>query len=432
MSSRAAIGTVSAVLVDLLKAEMSDLNAAHSLFPNEVHVTATAPDLVEITPDTNPQLNLFLYRVSPNQGWWNVGQPARAGDGTVQCSPPLALNLHYLLTAYGQSDYQAELMMGYAMHLLHRTSLIDPATLQQALSLLPPGFNQLGAPDLADQPESITITLEPSNTEEIARLWTAISTNYRPTATYVVTVVLLQTHAPQQSPLPVLQRGPGDRGVLINPSLDPPLPTLTGVGIPDGQTAARLGDPITLHGYNLAGTGPGTGNKPILSFTHPLQQAPVATLSAPGADPRTVTVTLPTPAPGDTTWLAGPYTVTFTVQPPLDDQQRTTNAVTLPLAPTLNLPPDSITRAADKTISVTLTVEPPVYPGQDVWLFLGSTGAPMQSLSSPSDTLTFDLPAVPAGPQWVRLRVDGVESQLIDTSTTPPSFISAQSVTVPA
>jgi hypothetical protein len=56
----------------------------------------------------------------------------------------------------------------------------------------------------------------------------------------------------------------------------------------------------------------------------------------------------------------------------------------------------------------------------------------MQSLSSPSDTLTFDLPAVPAGPQWVRLRVDGVESQLIDTSTTPPSFISAQSVTVPA
>jgi hypothetical protein len=432
VSSRAAIGAISAVLVELIKTQMSDLNAVHPLFPNEVAVTAQAPDLIELKTDAPPQVNLFLYRVSPNQGWWNEGQPSRAADGTLLCSPPLALNLHYLLTAYGQSDYQAELMLGYAMYLLHQNSVIDFKTLQTALATLPPGFDQLSAPDLAYQPESITITLEPSDTEEIARLWTAISTNYRPTATYVVTVVLINTPTAQQSALPVLSRGPvdttthRDRGVVVNPSTTPPLPTLTGVGVPAGQTAAQLGETITLLGHSL------TGTNPTATFIHRLLAVPI-TLPGTATDAQTVTVTLPPPsAAADTTWLAGPYQVTLTVAPPLDNQPRTTNPVTLPLAPTLTLPPSSITRSATGTILMTLQVQPQVDPGQDVWLFLGSIGGPVQPLATASDTLNFELPPVPAGPQWVRVRVDGVETPLVDTSTASPSFVASQTVTVPA
>lgn len=428
MSSPAAIAAVSAVLTNLLQDNMVGV-LSPALGPG-LQVTAIAPDLIELNTNASPQLNLFLYRVEPNKGWWNEGLPCIGADGTVLHSTPLALNLHYLLTAYGQTNFQAELMLGYAMSLLHDNSAFDHDTLKQMLTQLPSGIQDLGAADLADQPESITITLEPSDTEEIARLWTAIATNYRTTATYVVTVVLIQTAAPAQSALPVLSRGPVDptthldRGVVVNPSPAPPLPTLSGVGLQAGQTAAQLGQEITLIGYSL------TGANPTATFTHQLLPAPL-TLPGTVTDAQTVTVTLPTPAAADTTWASGPYQVTLTVAPPIDNQPRTTNPVTLPLAPTLTLPPSSITRSATGTILVTLQMQPQVQPGQDVWLFLGSTGAPAETLTSASDTVNFELPSVPAGPQWVRARIDGVETPLVDTSTTPPSFLATQTVTVP-
>jgi hypothetical protein len=39
---------------------------------------------------------------------------------------------------------------------------------------------------------------------------------------------------------------------------------------------------------------------------------------------------------------------------------------------------------------------------------------------------------VPAGSQWVRLTVDGVESLLVDRTKEPPVFDPSQSVSVPA
>jgi hypothetical protein len=50
--------------------------------------------------------------------------------------------------------------------------------------------------------------------------------------------------------------------------------------------------------------------------------------------------------------------------------------------------------------------------------------------TSQTGTLTFQAPGVTAGDHFVRLRVDGVDSLLVDKSKTPPVFDPAQKVTV--
>src|SRR5512147_2053373 len=116
-------------------------------------------------PEPTPSLNLFMYRTSKNLGWAEAGLPAFDGNGSRLANPPLALNLHYLLTAYGSADFQAEILLGYAMHLLHERPVLDRAAIRRALepspldtSMLPPLFQVLAASDLADQIEGIKVT----------------------------------------------------------------------------------------------------------------------------------------------------------------------------------------------------------------------------------------------------------------------------------
>jgi Pvc16 N-terminal domain len=438
VSSPLAIGAVSAVLCNLL--DDGIVEHVGGALGSVVQVSAVAPDVIDLTqPDMPPRLNLFLYRVSPNQGWWNKGLPSRSPGGDLLGAPPLALNLHYLLTSYGRTNFQAEILLGFAMHLLHERPVLDRATLRRALSpsplgppILPSGFASADPADLADQVEAITITLEPFDTEELSRLWTAIQAHYRPTAAYVVSVVLIQAKRPQRAALPVLSRGAvdlatgRDRGPVVQPSLDPPYPLLTEASVPAGQSAARLGDAVTLRGSKLNGTNA------VVTFAHRLLAAPVQVVVGASADPTAVTVLIPSGLGASAAWPAGVYSVSFSVQPPGDTQLRTTNSVALLLAPTPTLPPTSITRdPATGAISVTLNVAPQVWPPQDTWLFLGGTGAPSGPLTGLASQLSFVLPPVRAGQQWLRLRVDGVESQLVNMNP-PPSFVASQSVSVPA
>ena len=43
-------------------------------------------------------------------------------------------------------------------------------------------------------------------------------------------------------------------------------------------------------------------------------------------------------------------------------------------------------------------------------------------VSAPTSSFTFTVPNVELGTHYARVRVDGVESQLIDRSATPPTF----------
>ena len=166
MSNALAIAAVTAVLRDLLQNALIDHDIVAAV--GEVKVSLTSPGLI-VAPQEGQipsQLNLFLYQVLPNPGWRNVGQPARNAQGERLSNPPLALDLRYLLTAYGDSDFDAEILLGYSMQILYETPVLPREAIRTALapqspvggSILPPAFQALSAADLADQVEQIKIT----------------------------------------------------------------------------------------------------------------------------------------------------------------------------------------------------------------------------------------------------------------------------------
>ena len=155
MSSPLALGAVSAVLRNLL----DDGLVQAAPLPGAVTVSALAPDQIKLdAPLDPPQLNLFLYQVTPNAAWRNQWLPARSAAGERLSNAPLALDLHYLVTAYGKTDFQAEILLGYAMHLMHERGVLDRPAIRRALqpgtldlAMLPPEYQVLSVADLGAQ-----------------------------------------------------------------------------------------------------------------------------------------------------------------------------------------------------------------------------------------------------------------------------------------
>jgi hypothetical protein len=133
MSNALAIAGVTAVIKDLLDSGMIDQAITDTLGAGVI-VTSMAPDTVSLDNTDSPQLNLFLHQVTPNVAWRNAALPSRDAAGNRISNPPLALDLHYLLTAYGRAELQAEVLLGYALQLLHETPVLPRDAIRRALN----------------------------------------------------------------------------------------------------------------------------------------------------------------------------------------------------------------------------------------------------------------------------------------------------------
>lgn len=214
MSTALAIASVTAVLKDLLNNGLIDHNVSASV--GDVTVSALPPDRIDaLDTEKKSRLNLFMYQVTPNAGWRNVGLPYRDGGGDRLNNPPLALDLHYLLTAYGAEEFHAEILLGHGMQLLHETPVLARASIRKSLAppspvtgggTLPPGMEALFTSELAEQVEQIKILPQSLSTEEFSRMWSAFGAKYRPTAVYQASVVLIQSRHATRSALPVRAR----------------------------------------------------------------------------------------------------------------------------------------------------------------------------------------------------------------------------------
>jgi hypothetical protein len=436
MSNALAIAGVTAVLRDLLDSGLIDHQITDAMGQG-VTVSALAPDVIRVEgADARPQLNVFLHQVTPNAAWRNHDLPARGANGQRLRNAPLALDLHYLVTAYGASDLQAEVLLGYALQLFHETPVPSREAIRTALNppnapvtggLLPAVFQALRASDLADQYEQIKITPAPMSSDEMSKLWSAIQSHYRPTAAYQVSVVLIESRRPARAPLPVLTRGPRvpspvdpaveiERGVGVGVDLLPPFPAVDTVTLPNEQVAAHLGDTITLGGHHLDGTGH------ALILTLPRLGIERTVTPAAAAGPDAVSFVLPN-LPVD--FPAGSYLAALQLVRPGESTPRTSNQLLVAVAPratSLTTPPQVFTRDASGTAVVTIGCTPQVQPRQRASLILGTREIVAAAHPGPTATLTFTVHDAPAGTHHVRLRVDGVDSLLVDRAARPPVF----------
>ncbi len=431
MSNALAIAGVTAVLKNLLDNAVIDASLTSAL-GGTVTVSTLPPDRA-FRPENNEEnrLNLFLFQVTYNAAWRNVGLPSRDTRGNRISNAPLALNLHYLLSVHGVQEFQSEILLGYAMQLLHETPVLTRAGILQTLQngspvsaagVLPPAYASLVAAQLAEQVEQIKIVPQYLNTEEISRFWSTFQTNYRMSVVYQVSVVLIGTDAPAKAPLPLLTRGAADGGFTAQLGLLPPFPVLDSLQPPDTQPAARLGEIIQLRGRNLSGANLGVR---LVSSRLPSE---LSRQPEPGATNEEVSFRL-TGTPADL--AAGIYQVALELQRPGETFSRVTNSLALLVAPTITSPlPLLVTRDAAGSAVIPISCSPEVRPLQRTTLVVGDREVLADPHPNQTPSLTFSLPDADPGDHLLRLRVDGVESLLVDRSTTPPSFDASQRVTI--
>jgi hypothetical protein len=381
-------------------------------------VTALPPDRIVVGDNENPQLNLFMYHVGLSPAWRNVGLPERNGAGRRLSNPPLALDLHYLLSAYGRHELDGEILLGWAMQILHEQSTLTRDLVQGALAAASaaPGASSevqaVGMTTLADQAELVTLTPQAFTTEDTYKLWTAFQARYRATAAYIASVVLVQRAGTTRASLPVQTRN-----ILVQPLERPIIEDVS-----PGMAAA--GELLTIRGRHFVGEAVADT---LVSFDDAAPLVPDL------VQDRVVRVTLPT------TLLAGVRMVqikrNIRFGAPTDPHAGlVSNPATFMLLPAIVAPP----AIAQAGTTLTLTISPPVGRRQRAAVLIGGQSVEIEPrpLSAPdtSATLGFPIPAgftpVPAPGAPLRVRIDGAESRItLDTSLVPPAYVPRITVT---
>lgn len=249
MSNGLAIAAMTAVFKNLLEDGLVQ-NAALSSMGN-ILVTTLPPDQISIGVDGQPQLNLFLYQVSQNRNAdlgksdLSVYHQTSAEKGAIL---PLAINLHYLLTAYGNKDFQTEILLGYVMQLMHQTSVLSNAKIRAALNhvatinrfgLLAQAIESTSVETLSEQLDEVKITPNLLDTEQMSRLWSLLHSAYRPSIAYEVSMVFIGSH--KSSLAPDSSKAASDR-----PQIEKVVTLLT-----NSETIA--GSSLIVYGKNLSG-----------------------------------------------------------------------------------------------------------------------------------------------------------------------------------
>lgn len=399
MTTALGLGAVTAVLRDLLINGVIDHDLVASV--GDVTVSALPPDrITDVGPESTSQVNLFLYAVTPNLGWRNSAQPARTNGGNRRTSDPLALDLHYLVTAYGARDFHAEILLGHAMQLLHENPVLTRDSIRQALAPptpvaagggLPPALRAMATAELADQVEQIRITPEPLSLDEISKLWSGMQTHFRLSATYLATVVLIERRRSFQTGPPVMERN-----VVVRAGRRPVVHRIEPQLAPAGAT-------LTVHGAHLR------TDQVRVRFASGSQAVP---LSAVQEDRLTVTAPAALLAGVNTLQVEHPVDFGTPAEP---HQGMVSNLMAFIVTPTLT---SATPVNATVGTAFNVTVSPPVGRNQRVAVLLGdrTVSLPPRPPTDPltSATLAITLPAgTPVGTFLFRVQVDGAETPLV-------------------
>lgn len=241
MSDYRAIQGVSSSIKNLLEKFMF-LNRPDVVPGDRVKITIGLPD----QEDDGKRLNLFLYHVQEcphlkNQDLPGAAHPAEYGH------PPLALDLHYLVTAYAESDegdqVEAHQVLGDAMRVLHDHSYLLGDVLD---------------PSLEGAVERAKVTLEPLTVEDVTKIYVALSTPYRLSVGYKVTIVQIQSRIQRSAPGLVAESPSGGARIVVAPIRRPRVDDVRVIRQGDATNRervayGRIGDRLVLKGQNLFG-----------------------------------------------------------------------------------------------------------------------------------------------------------------------------------
>lgn len=385
MSDYRAIAAVTATLQNILQPAVS------AAVPGAPVRPARPEKAVQVA--SPGEVHLFLYQVSPNAALRNAELPVRRSDGTLIRRPQLALDLHYLVTFYGdEGKYVPQLLLGAVAAQLHAQPF------PQADDLPRPGGTQdeLAGSGLALQLDRLRFTPLALAHDDLSKLWSIFfQVPYALSVAYLCSVVLIEPDLTPQPPLPIR------RPVLTVHSGEPPQ-----VDRVSPPVAAGRGVAVTLHGSHLAGAGA------EVDFG-------AATATPQAASATSLTAAVPEALP------AGQHPVRVVFG---GGAGARSNAVPFTLLP--EVVGDPAVEGAGDAATLHLGVSPPVAAGQRVSVWLeprrteaaaaaggeGAAGGAPREIAAPPETrggeVVVPLAGVAAGRYLVRVVVDGAASRL--------------------
>ncbi len=416
MSNYLALATVTASLGDLVH------KAAEGALGSTVTLNFGRPT-APTSGSTERKVHVYLYQVTPNAALRNSDLPTRDSDGRLSSRPRAALDLHYLLSFYGDDKtLEPGRMLGAVARDLHAQPVLSAQSISDSIS----SRAELTGSDLASASEKVKFVPSPLSLDEISRLWSVmVQTPHVLSVVYQGTVVLIEAEETPSAALPVLKRGDEDQGVATRigpfPGLDSwwagAAAAASRAPRPPSLPAAQLGARLELDGANLG------GDTAAVKFVHsrlPLAQIALAAQQSGSSE---LQVDLPDDAPAQTVWAAGIYAVTASLQRGATAQ--VSNVLPIALAPHVTaIQPNPAARDVSGAVSLQVTCRPQVQPGQSATLLLAEREIQAQALGAPSAILTFDVTNAPVlSGSLIRVRVDGVDSLPFKYDATTRGFV---------
>ncbi|MBT3224133.1 MAG: DUF4255 domain-containing protein, partial [Proteobacteria bacterium] len=156
-------------------------------------VTTVRPDTLGQGNQTRG-VNLFLYRIVPNVDYRNMDTPTRYIDGSLATVPTIAVNLHYLLTAYGdESHLESQLLLGAAIARLHKSPVLAGELVEKSVAQYEA---MVGGSDLAEQKPRLEVLFESLSDDTLSKIWSMMfQTPYRLSVSYCCKPLFLQPDA---------------------------------------------------------------------------------------------------------------------------------------------------------------------------------------------------------------------------------------------
>jgi len=197
MSNALALSTVSAAFLRRI------LSAANAAVPS-AKVRLGAPT-AKLADDAAALVNLHLYRVEPNAARANEHMPTRGATGETRGPSKLALDLHYILSFYGDHDLlEPEQLLGAVMLALEHEPVLSRTTVANAIDDNDP----LEGSDLDEALARLRVTRQLMTIDDFSKVWSIFyQVPYAVSLAYEVSHVLIETDDPAPVPAPVSHPG---------------------------------------------------------------------------------------------------------------------------------------------------------------------------------------------------------------------------------
>jgi hypothetical protein len=175
-------------------------------------------------PPTDPTITVFLYQVTPNAAMRHVDLPTRGPDGTLRKRPAAALDLHYLISAYGEeTTLVGQRLIGCVIRTLHEIPVLPKDVIELAAQA-----PYLAGSDLAASTQKVRFTPTVMDIDETSKLWGMLhQTPYALSVAYQASLVLIEG---RERPVPA--KPVTERTVRVLPFGAPGAPVPPGSGTP--------------------------------------------------------------------------------------------------------------------------------------------------------------------------------------------------------